>query len=227
MSQAPSGGGGDSDLGVGLDPTFSQFEMVGEIENRYELWGQPGKLKVAGFLIRGRMGSYGDALALSTATGLDASDALAAVRTYRSKPGASVNLEQQLTENVGLFARAGWADGSVEEWDNTDIDRSVELGISIGGKPWGRPNDTLGIAGVVNNISNAHEAYFNAGGLGVVIGDGQLPHPGPEQIIETYYSYALSSSTKISVDYQFIANPAYNTDRGPVNVFAGRVHWQF
>ena len=28
-------------------------------------------------------------------------------------------------------------------------------------------------------------------------------------------------------DYQFIANPGYNADRGPANVFAARAHWQF
>ena len=126
-----------------------------------------------------------------------------------------------------MFARAGWADGNHEEWDNTDIDRSAELGVSVNGKLWGRAADTVGIAGVVNGISSAHVAYLNAGGLGIVIGDGQLPHPGLEQIIETYYSYAISASTKVSFDYQFVANPAYNTDRGPVNVFAGRFHWQF
>jgi high affinity Mn2+ porin len=106
-------------------------------------------------------------------------------------------------------------------------DRSAELGVSINAKQWRRPDDTVGIAGVVNCISNAHIAYLNAGGLGIVVGDGQLPHPGLEQIIETYYSYAISPSTKVSIDYQFVANPAYNTDRGPVNVFAGRFHWQF
>jgi high affinity Mn2+ porin len=227
MSQTPSGGGGNSALGYGLDPSFAQIEFVGEIEKRYALWGQPGKIKLTGFVIHGRMGTYENALAFSAATGLSASDALAAVRTFANKPGASLNLEQQLTETVGLFARAGWADGNHEEWDNTDIDRSAELGLSINGKQWGRPDDTVGIAGVVNGISNAHIAYLNAGGLGIVIGDGQLPHPGLEQIIETYYSYAISPSTKVSFDYQFVVNPAYNTDRGPVNVFAGRFHWQF
>ena len=76
-------------------------------------------------------------------------------------------------------------------------------------------------------FTGVHEAFFNAGGLGILIGDGQLPHPGLEQIFETYYSYALTSSTHLSVDYQFIANPGYNTDRGPVNIFSGRIHWQF
>jgi len=54
-----------------------------------------------------------------------------------------------------------------------------------------------------------------------------LPHPSAEKILEAYYSYALTPSTKLSADYQFIDNPAYNLDRGPVNIFSGRVHWQF
>jgi hypothetical protein len=89
-------------------------------------------------------------LDFSQATGLDVSDALAAVRTYQSRPGVSLNLEQQVTETVGLFARAGWADGNVEPWDNTDIDRAVEAGLSFNGEPWNRPDDTVGIAGVIN-----------------------------------------------------------------------------
>jgi high affinity Mn2+ porin len=86
---------------------------------------------------------------------------------------------------------------------------------------------TGGYAGVVNGITGVHEALLNDGGLGILVGDGQLPHPGLEQILETYYGYTLTPSTHLSFDYQFIANPAYNTDRGPVNVFSGRVHWQF
>ena len=126
-----------------------------------------------------------------------------------------------------MFARAGWADGKVEPWDFADIDLTLSGGVALSGKHWGRPGDTVGIAGVINNISGIHQAFFNAGGLGLLVGDGQLPHSGLEQIIEAYYSYALSASTHVSFDYQFIANPAYNTDRGPVNVFAGRFHWQF
>ena len=72
-----------------------------------------------------------------------------------------------------------------------------------------------------------HEEFLNLGGLGILVGDGMLPHPGLEQIFETYYSYALTPSTKVSVDYQFVANPAYNTDRGPVSILATRLHTQF
>ena len=223
LSATPTGG--VSPLGYGLDPTFNQFQLVGEIEERHELWGQPGKLKITGFLSRGDAGEYAAAIALAQATGQPAN--IDAVRTYTSRPGVSLNLEQQVSENWGVFARAGWADGNVEPWDFTDIDRTVSAGASINGKQWGRPDDTIGIAGVINGISAEHVAFLNAGGLGILVGDGMLPHPGPEQIIETYYSYALSSSTKVTFDYQFIANPAYNTDRGPVNVFAGRFHTAF
>ena len=72
-----------------------------------------------------------------------------------------------------------------------------------------------------------HQAFFNAAGVGILIGDGQLPNPGLEQILETYYSYALSSATRLSLDYHFINNPAYNTQRGLVNAFAVRLHTQF
>src|SRR5580704_12368096 len=229
LSASPAGGGNNAQA-YGLDPTFQQFELVGEIEERHALWGQPGKLKVTGYLERGNMGTFSDAVALSQLPGPlfgDPTNALAAVRHYQSRPGVSLNLEQQVNETVGVFARAGWADGQQEPWDFTDIDRTVHAGVSINGKSWNRPDDTIGVAGIVNGIDPAHQAYFAAGGLGVLVGDGALPSYGLEQILEAYYSYAISPTMKVSFDYQFIANPGYNADRGPVNVFAGRFHSTF
>ena len=220
----------NSAAAYGLDETFSQLEYVGEIEERHELWGQPGKIKITGFVIHGRMGDFQDAIALSQPGqpfAGDPSDAIASVRAYRYRPGVSLNLEQQISENWGVFARAGWADGNVEPWDFTDIDRTLSAGASINGKQWGRPDDTVGIAGVINGLAPVHAAYFAAGGTGILIGDGALPNYGLEQIVEVYYSYALSATSRLTFDYQFIANPAYNTDRGPVNVFAGRFHAAF
>ena len=208
-----------------LDPTFQQFQWVGEIERRYDLWGHPGKIAVTGFLSRGRMGTFADAIALAAITGGPAD--IAAVREYQSRGGVSMNIEQEITSDLGAFLRAGWANGNIEPYEFTDIDRTVAAGLAVKGTQWSRPDDTVGLAGVVNGISAEHEAFLNAGGLGILVGDGILPHPGPEQIIETYYSYALSSSTKVTFDYQLIVNPGYNTDRGPVNVFAGRFHTAF
>ena len=223
LSATPAGG--NSPLAYGLDPTFQQFQAVAEVEDRYELWGQPGKIKVTGFLNRGSAGQYSDATALALATGLPAD--ITAVRSYTNRPGVSANLEQQITDTIGVFARAGWSDGHVEAWDFTDIDRTVEAGVSLSGKLWGRPDDTIGALGIVNGISSQAIAYLNAGGIGVLVGDGQLPNPGLEKIFEAYYSFALSASSRLTLDYQFVANPAYNADRGPVNLVAARYHWQF
>src|SRR5262249_38326364 len=157
-------------------PTFRQFQFVYELEHRHEIAGQPGKLALVGFLTRGRMGRFDDALAFARQNGTtpDTAD----VRRYASRTGVNLNLEQQLMPNVGFVADAGWADGNVELYEFTDIDRTASAGLSLNGKLWNRPDDTFGVAGVVNGISSAHATYLNAGGLGILVGDGELPHPG-------------------------------------------------
>lgn len=217
---------GNSPLAFGLDPTFSQIQAVGEIEERHTLWNQPGKVRLTGFVSSGKAARYKDAVALATATGEPADTALVRYG-YTLRPGVSVSIEQQVSDSIGLFLRAGWADGRIEVWDYTDIDRTIAGGVQVSGKPWSRPDDTVGLAGVINGASSDLVAYLNAGGLGVLVGDGKLPHPSTEKILETYYSYALTKSTRLTADYQFIADPGYNSDRGPVSVFSGRIHTQF
>ncbi len=207
-----------------LDPTFDQFQFVYEIEHRHELWGQPGKIAVDGFVSRGRMGRFDDAILFAQQTG--GTPNAANVRQYASRPGVNVNVEQQVIPDVGIFGRVGWADGKVEPYEFTDIDRTASAGMSLGGKLWGRPDDTFGVATVFNGISSEHIAYLNDGGLGILVGDGQLPHPGLEEILETYYRFPLGS-WQVTADYQFIENPGYNRDRGPVSVISGRLRTQF
>src|ERR1700687_809131 len=207
-----------------LDPAFGQFQMVGEIERRYELWGQPGKIAVTGYLTRARMGNFADAVQLAALTGGPAD--ISAVRTYASKPGIAANVEQQILPGVGLFARAGYSPGKLEAYAFTDADRTLSRGASLSGTLWRRPDDTLGIAGILNTITKVHQAYFAAGGLSALIGDGMLPHPGAEKILEVYYSLPIYSWL-LTLDYQFITNPAYKRDRGPVSVIATRLHAQF
>jgi len=92
LSTAPAGG--ISPTSEYLDPTFEQFQMVGEIEERHTLWGEPGKIKVAGFLSRGRAGKFQDAINLAAVIGGPGN--INAVRAYTSRPGLSLNLEQHL-----------------------------------------------------------------------------------------------------------------------------------
>jgi high affinity Mn2+ porin len=209
---------------VELDHHFNQYQVVYELEHRHAWEGRPGKVALVGFVTRGRMGRFDDAVALSQQTGMPAN--IAAVRRYAGRPGVNVNVEQQIDSDVGLFGRIGWADGRFEPYEFTDVDRTVSLGVSFGGKRWGRAGDTFGVAGVINDISSAHTAFLKAGGLGILVGDGQLPHPGTEDIIETYYRLPLAS-WQVTADYQFIVNPSYNRDRGPVSVLSIRFRVQF
>jgi high affinity Mn2+ porin len=206
-------------------PLFYQDQFVAELEERHTLRGQPGKLKFLYYLTFANMGTYSDALALADAT--HTTPSTGNVRTYRTKFGVVLNLEQQLAPDLGMFARAGFTQGGVEEYDFTDIDQTLSIGLSLAGTRWGRPDDTVGLAGVANQISRSGKHYLGAGGLGGIIGDGQLPEAGPEQILETYYSYAAFSFAKITADYQFVNNPAYNRQRGPVSVLALRVHVEY
>jgi high affinity Mn2+ porin len=210
---------------VHLEPGFHEFEAVAEIEKRHEIQGRPGRLLLTVFDNRGRMGLLDDAVKLAQHEGTPVD--IAAVRRYRSRLGASLALEQQLCSDVGMFARVGKAAGNVEAYEFTDIDRSFSVGVSLKGSRWTRPQDTLGLVGIVNGISAARERYLNAGGLGILVGDGRLPHPGPERIIETYYEVAIARPAHLTLDYQWVENPAYNRDRGPVSVVAVRLHVQF
>ncbi len=64
--------------------------------------------------------------------------------------------------------------------------------------------------------------------MGILIGDGHLNY-GSEKIIETYYSYSVHAldHLSLSLDYQYVINPAYNRERGPVSIFGVRVHAEF
>ena len=139
----------------------------------------------------------------------------------------SINFEQALSDNLGAFFRYSWNDGKNQLCCFTDITESVSGGLSIKGAYWGRPSDTFGIGGALNEISPALRRYFAAGGLGLLIGNGALPSYAGEQVIETYYSVPVTGNLTVSADYQYIGNSAYEGGRGSINMFSGRIHVQF
>ena len=113
-----------------------------------------------------------------------------ATRAYRYKYGFGLNIEQEIFKNVGAFARMGWSDGQNEAWVFTDVDRTASLGLSIKGELWGRANDTVGLAGIINGISHVHQEFLEAGGTGILAGDGNLEY-GLEKIMEAYYDFGI------------------------------------
>jgi high affinity Mn2+ porin len=200
---------------------FQRGEYVIELETRYSLLSQPGKLRTIAWLNSAFSGSYRETLD-NPVFDLD----IAQTRRGRIKYGYVINLEQAVTDEVGLFGRWSWNDGKTEIMAFTDIDASLSLGASIKGTRWGRPDDVIGIGGAINALSRDHRDFIAAGGLGVLIGDGQLNYRR-ERILETYYAFAINKALTLTADYQFVTNPAYNADRGPVHIFSGRLHGEF
>jgi hypothetical protein len=96
----------------------------------------------------------------------------------------------------------------------------------VHGTPWRRPFDVVGTAYAASWISSAHGQYLALGGIDGFIGDGALKRAS-ERVLELFYSLHVYRSMTLSADYQHIANPAYNADRGPVTVLSGRVHAEF
>jgi high affinity Mn2+ porin len=203
------------------------YGTVAELEERYAPFGQPGKLRIGLFANEGSTGNYNQALSIEGANpALDINAVMASIRQANLKYGFYLNAEQQIVKDVGLFARVSWNDGQTEILSFSDVDRSASAGLSIKGSFWGRPNDTIGVGGAINGLSDAHRDFLAAGGLGLLIGDGQLNYR-PEQIFETYYAYSVNPHFTVTADYQLITNPAYNADRGPVSVFSARLHGEF
>src|ERR1700682_4667182 len=206
---------------------FKTGGAVVEFEGRYSIFDQPGKIRLGVFGNRGNTGNYREALAIEGMNpALDINHVMTSISRDNPKYGFYANAEQQIAKDVGLFARASWNDGQNEILSFTDVDRSISGGLSVKGSYWGRPNDTIGLGGAINGLSSAHRDFLAAGGLGLLIGDGRLNYR-PEQILETYYALAINKGTTFTLDYQFINNPAYNADRGPVSLFAARLHAEF
>ena len=149
------------------------------------------------------------------------------IRQTRTKFGYYLNLQQEITDDIGLFSRWSWNDGRNEIMAFTDIDASLSLGTSIKGTSWGRSNDKVGVAAALNMLSSDHIAFLAAGGTGPLVGDGQLPRYTPEKVVEAYYAAQLFKGFVATADYQLLIAPAYNADRGPAHIFSGRLRASF
>ncbi|HEY4196910.1 MAG TPA: carbohydrate porin [Mucilaginibacter sp.] len=194
-----------------------------EFEKRYTAGGQKGTVRLLGFLNNGKFGNYREAIAQNPA----APNVDSTQHYGRHKYGFGINADQYITKDFGVFAKASYNDGHTETWFFTEIDRSLTFGATLKGTSWKRGDDELGLAFIANGLSADHRDYLAAGGYGFLIGDGKLNY-SPEMIAELYYkANAFQKKFWLSPDYQFILHPAYNADRGPVNVFGIRAHVEF
>lgn len=209
-----------------LDPSLRQhYGDQLEIEHAHTLGDLPGKLQLLGFRNHAKMARFSDALSDAALHG-GPPDINRVRNGDQTKRGFGVNLEQALAADLGLFTRYSRSDGKTETYAFTEIDRSLSTGLVLRGSAWGRAQDAVGLAFARDGLSKAHRDYLAAGGLGFFLGDGRLDYR-QEAIVETYYNLEVSKYHQLTLDWQRIANPGYNADRGPVNLFALRLHTEF
>lgn len=197
-----------------------------EIEHGHEIFNQHGKLHLLAFHNRAKMGSYQDALALWNRNGRLGVPNVENVPKDQNKTGYGIALEQNITPDNGLFVRASRNDGAYETFAFTEIEQSLTGGLLANGNSWNRPDDSFGVAYAQNGLSSTHQQYLANGGLGFFIGDGKINYR-PEGILECFYNLGVMNKAWVSLDYQHINNPAYNADRGPVQIVGTRLHVEY
>ncbi len=208
--------------------------MIGELERRWKIDGHPGAIPFMAWLNEANMANYSEATAILLANPPNPNappggNAPPGSLAIRCKYGFGLNWEQEIAKNVGMFSRVGWNDGQEEAWTYTEVNWSVSLGVSVKGPLRNftkRQDDTFGLAGIVSGATHAEQAFLEAGGLGILDGDGALSY-SPEKTLETYYNFQLNKDTSLMFDYQFVADPSFNSARGPVSIFGARLHWEF
>jgi porin len=119
--------------------------------------------------------------------------------------GLGVSIDQELGEDWGIFFRAFMQNDDAP----MVYDKDVSGGISIGGRHWGRPDDTLGIA------------YAR------LIGSGRqkIDH---SDIAEAYVKFQLLRSIDFTVDVQYEKDHTESVKGNPQAwILGGRLNFEF
>jgi len=149
------------------------------------------ELAVAPFALPGNYRFYG------WTNGLDR-PSLSDDETLGHNSGFGASFDQQLTDDLALFARAGMQDDEA-----ADLASAYSIGAACLGNLWGRPDDTLGLAV----------------GMQMASDDSGLDD---ETVTELYYRLNLTDHLDGSPDIQYIVNPAGDGDTDAVAVFGIR-----
>jgi hypothetical protein len=214
--------------GIHLDADVSRARAENiEFEIRRAVFTkQEGVVRLLAYVNHANMGSYRQAIDNFRAGLTPVPEITAHPLQTTIKYGFGANFEQPLNGWLGLFGRWGWNEGRHESYAYTEVDETFELGVGASGARWDRKFDRVGLVFVSNGISRDHQQYLTLGGLGFLLGDGRLTY-GRENIIETYYTLHLWRGAYPSFGFQYVANPGYNRDRGPVLAPTLRLHLEF
>jgi high affinity Mn2+ porin len=230
-----------SEPNAGDGKIFQDWAMVTELEHRHSIGVHPGTVRLLTFDDRANMGSYKAAVALAhdpatlavwgtpakfLASANGVTGGIDSTHALRNTWGFGLNMDQEITTNIGAFSRIGWNVGQNESFEFDDANWTATFGARMKGEKWKQPDDVIGAAFITSGISKANQTYLADGGIGILTGDGALNYD-PEKNVELYYDHKLAKYLRGTLDYQFVDDPAFNRDRGPVpGIFAIRLHYE-
>ena len=219
--------------GITLDWAFSRANGQNwEFELRKGLFApllnpkRQGAVRALSFVNHAHMGDYRQSVQQYLAGRIASPDIVQTERNGAVKYGFGLNTEQEVTDSLRLFGRFGWNEDQHESYAYTEVGQTVLVGGDYAGRDWRRPNDKAGAAFVSNAIKRDHQNYLRYGGLGFLLGDGNLNY-AREDILEWYYNAHLWRGLYSAVGGSFIDHPGYNKDRGPLYVTTVRAHIDF
>ncbi|MEK7313458.1 MAG: carbohydrate porin [Deltaproteobacteria bacterium] len=128
-----------------------------------------------------------------------------------SNKGIGLSLDQQVSNDVTLFARAGFQDEDVSAFDS-----SFSAGAQMLGNKWKRGNDMIGVAYGFSRVSNAYEEANPA-----------IDFASGEHYIEAYYRYKANSNLSVSPDVQYVVNPGGDKSVDDLLIYALRMQVDF
>jgi len=231
--------------GLPIDPRlWLYYGDALELEHDHVVFGQQGAVRILGYRNHQVLGRFADAIGAfesdpaknaaacgaanlyNYGSGNVTAPDLCWVRKPNVKLGIGFNVEQHITHDIGAFARGMYSDGQTEVDAFDSADRDLSVGVVARGSAWHRPFDVASAGFGMSWISAIHAQYLAMGGVDGFIGDGHIRQAG-EGLVEFMYSVNLVKAVWFAADYQHLWNPAYNADRGPVNIFGGRIHGEF
>ena len=186
-----------------------------------------GAVRLLGYVNQANMGVYRVQNVIAVAGGTTP-DITAHPLQVTTKYGLGANAEQEITDDLRLYARFGWNEGQHESFCYTEVDQTVAGGFDLFMRRFfpSRKFDKFGFTAVSNAIKRDHQTYLALGGKGFLLGDGRLNY-AREDIVESYYNVHAVGGLFYAFDLQYVDHPGYNQDRGPVLVESVRMHVDF
>lgn len=137
-------------------------------------------------------------------------------RTKERNYGFGLSFDQEVNNNMGIFARYGWQNPEVYlNGEDFSLEQSYSVGMQVAGSSWNREDDFFGLAfgGVIPS-----DDYKKS---------NSTLKADTEHHLEAYYSYKVNDHLTVSPDIQVIWDP-YGGDatNGDKTIIVGGIRGQ-